>query len=194
MAIENETRQSENIEQQSAGMENTERAIPYARFKKVISERNSLLSDLAESDVKIKELETRYTTSTKEIENLQTYKTELTALREKKFNADKQSWEVSAKVFEVKEGDKNFEKVQKVKHRFKFGDLTASEVAQNIEILKTYNEINYFDVVTNPTNYNTKKAEGSPANKTDFYGYASIEELARNDWKKAGQWLKEHRM
>ncbi len=46
MAKENETRENETTEQPSAEKRNTDRSIPYPRFKEVISERNNLQSDI----------------------------------------------------------------------------------------------------------------------------------------------------
>jgi len=194
MAKENETRENETTEQPSAEKTKTDRSIPYPRFKEVVSERNNLRSDVAEREAKIEQLEKNLKNSTEKIDNLNEFKQELDDWKKQRYEKNVDYWDQKKKVFDVEEGDPNFEKVEKIKHRFKFGEeLEPSEVAQNIEILKTYEEIDFFQNEKTPTEFNSKKASGKPAKEGDYGGYDSIEELARHDWKAAGEYLKEHR-
>ncbi len=80
--------------------------------------------------------------------------------KKQRYEKNVENWEQKKKVLDVEEGDPNYEKVEKIKHRFKFGEeLEPSEVAQNIEILKTYEEIDFFQKEENPTEFNSKKGK-----------------------------------
>ncbi len=188
---ENETRENDNLEQPGSAPRKTE-SIPYDRFKQVIAERNNLQADLANLEAQIDSWKAKYEKSTKSIEELNVFKTELEEIKKNQFEKNLSEWKVKQKIFEVEEGDPNYEKVQKIKHRFKFGeDLQPSEVAQNMEIIKTYDEIDYFQSTKESTGFNSKKPQGTTAVE-EFGGYKTIEEWARHDWKAAGKWLKEH--
>jgi len=194
--MDNENPKNEELEQPGADPLNTERAIPLhknPRFKEVIREKNDLQAEIAQKEVEIENLKKKYETSTATIAELNKSKAELETIKKTQYEKNLSEWQSKQKVFEVAEGDPNYEKVQKIKHHFKFGEeLSPSEVAQNIEILKTYDEIDYFQSDKNPAGFNSKKPQGKPVVDGDFGGYKSIEDLARHDPNAAGKWLREN--
>jgi len=187
-----ETLEKVEIEQPGADPKITDRSIPYDRFKKVISEKNNLQAEIAQKEVEIENLKKKYETSTATIAELNKSKAELETIKKTQYEKNLAEWQSKQKVFEVAEGDPNYEKVQKIKHRFKLGEeLQPSEVAQNLEILKTYDEIDYFQPDKNSPGFNSKKPQGSPTTQ-EFGGYKSIDEWARHDSEAAGKWLTEN--
>ena len=195
---ETKTRKNETTDEQTyADTKNTDRTIPYARFKQVVAERNNLQSDLAEFEAQVDQWKNKYQKTQDKIEDLKQYKTELETIKQKRFEKNKTEWEKKKNLFEVEEGDPKYEKVQKIKHRFKFGDgdkgLEPSDIAQNLEILKTYEEIDYFQTQKESTNFNSKKAKGKPTKEGEFGGYGSLAEWSRHDWKAAHKWMEENK-
>lgn len=178
---ENETRENEELEQQTAGSEKPDRTIPYARFKQVISEKNNLQAEIAQKEVELEEWKKKYDTSAATIEELNKHKAELESIKKRQYEKNLSEWKSKENLFNVEEGDPNYEKVQKIKHRFKLGEeLQPSEVAQNLEVLKTYEEINYFEHSNDPAGFNSKKPKGKVSTE-EFGGYKSLDEWARND-------------
>lgn len=196
MANDSKVDKNENLEQPSAGTENTDiGGIPYSRFKSVVNERNEYRATIGELESQVETLNKKISKANTDNEGLLEFKKELDEYKQKKFNADKTKWDGKKKLFDVKEGDPLFEKVEKIKHRFSFGEeLSPSQVAQNLAVISTYEEIDYFSEQKQPTGYSAKKPGGkTPAVEGDFYGYKNIEELARNDWKKAGEWFEKNK-
>lgn len=190
---EKDTRKNETIEQPSTETKNTDRTIPYPRFKEVIAERNDLQAEVAEREATIDNLKKSQSDFKEKIADLNESKAELDEWKQERHEKNLAQWEQKRKVFDVEEGDPNYEKVEKIKHRFKTGeDLSPSEVAQNLEILKTYEEINYFAQDDTSSGFNTKKPDGKPAKNTKFGGYKTLDEWMRHDWQAASAWAKKH--
>lgn len=164
--------------------------IPDSRFSKVIGERNELQAKAIEWEVERKEFEKKLTTQNEINANLKKYETQVNEWTAKRHTDNVNTWKQRSSIFDVKEGDKLFEKVSKVKHRFKFGDdLDDAQLTQNLEMLKTYDELDYFKVEGTETNYNNKKAGGeTPQNSDNFYGYGSREKLASGNLKLYAKW------
>ena len=164
--------------------------IPDSRFSKVIGERNNLQAEKMEWEVEKQDFEKKLTAQTEINTNLKKYEIQVNEWTAKRHSDNVESWKQRSSIFDVKEGDKLFEKVSKVKHRFKFGeDLNDAQLTQNLEMLKTYDELDYFKVEGTETNYNNKKAGGeTPQNSADFYGYGSREKLASGNLKLYAKW------
>lgn len=193
MAKEKETRKNENHEQPSAETQNTDRTIPYPRFKEVISERNNLQAEIAEREATIDNLKQSQSEFKEQIADLNKFKKELDVWKKQRHEKNVAEWDLKRKVFDVEEGDPNFEKIEKIKHRFKTGDeLSPSDVAQNIEVFKTYEEINYFAQDDTKSGFSTKKPDGKPAKNTELGGYSSLDEWMRHDWQAASAWAKKN--
>jgi len=193
--MDNENPKNEELEQPGADPLNTERAIPLhknPRFKEVIREKNDLQAELAQKEAEVEQWKKKVEDSTAVIINLNKYKDELESIKKRQYEKNMSEWKQKENLFSVEEGDPNYEKVQKIKHRFKLGEeLQPSEVAQNLEILKTYDEIDYFQPDKNSPGFNYKKPQGSPTTQ-EFGGYKSIDEWARHDSEAAGKWLTEN--
>jgi hypothetical protein len=171
-----------------------EGGIPYSRFKEKVGQYNEAVANTAELETKIEQLTKQNAVQKTEINELGTFKTQVNEWKTKKFETDKTEWLKRKDIFEAKEGDKIFDKISKVKHRFKFGeDLSQEQLSTNLEMLKTYDELDYFKVDGDKTNYNSNKAVGGERKKADgdFYGYENVEALARADWKLYEKWKKE---
>jgi len=163
--------------------------IPDSRFSQVVKERNDLRAKVVEWDVEKNTYETKLKEQMETVNGLKKYESKVKEWEEKRYNDNLSQWKQRKTLFEVKEGDKLFEKVAKVKHRFQLGEeLTPEQIQTNLEMLKTYDELDYFKVEGNSTNYNNKKPAGTPRSSEDFYGYGSREELAKNDLKLYIKW------
>jgi len=191
---ENETLENAEVDEQpTAVSKKTDRSIPYNRFKEVIGEKNNLQAELAQKEVELDDWRKKYEKSTATIEELNKHKAELETIKKRQYEKNMTEWKSKEKLFEVEEGDPNYDKVQKIKHRFKLGeDLQPNDVAQNLEILKTYDEIDYFQPDKNSAGFNSKKPQGHPAAGGEFGGFKTIEDWARHDPMAAGKWLNEN--
>lgn len=122
--------------------------IPKARFNEVIEQRNDLKSDIEELNGKIKTLEGKAEKSEEKLDAAKGVQDELDTYKKKSFNESKDIWIGKAKLFTVKEDDKNFDKIEKIKGDFTFKEkpeeYTEKEIAQNIVMLKPYEKIGYF--------------------------------------------------
>jgi len=98
-----------------------------------------------------------------------------------------EAWNKEAEIFNAKEGDKNFDKVSKVKEKFAFSTeekpLTKEELEKNFELMSIYKDANYFEVETKTTtNLNNTKPTAEPiVGKGKYYGYETPEALAAGD-------------
>ena len=118
---EKDTRKNEKIEQPSTETRKTDRTIPYPRFKEVISERNDLQAEIAEREATIDKLKKSQSNFKEKIADLNESKAELDEWKQKRHEKNLAQWEQKRKVFDVEEGDPNYEKIEKIKHRFKDG-------------------------------------------------------------------------
>ncbi|MEA1972674.1 MAG: hypothetical protein U9N34_05205 [Candidatus Cloacimonadota bacterium] len=164
--------------------------IPDSRFSAVVGERNDLRAKKLEWEVEKKDFEKKLENQSNIVNDLKKYETQVNDIKKKRHTDNVNDWKKRSDLFNVKEGDKLFEKVNKVKHRFQFGeDLSDEQLTQNLEMLKTYDELDYFKVEDSSTNYNNKKPNGgTPQNSDNFYGFGSREELARADIKLYQKW------
>ena len=142
--VENATLESEiNVLITSAGSQNS--GIPKDRFDKVIGERNQLRADVSELEATIAEMKGSVETTNSELTRLKGIETEYTTLKEAGNKAELEKWNKRKKILEVDETSPDWDKVQKVLHKFNIGDdLTPDQVRANNNLFETYEEVDYF--------------------------------------------------
>ncbi len=201
--MENQTTETEIIaEKVGETKPNYDSNIPKERFSKVIGQRNELRADYAELEIKFNDLQTKLTESQSVNESLTTkftdMESEIGSYREAETKQLNSQWEEKVKLFNVKSGDVNFDKIAKIKSRFQFPkeneQLSIDEIKQNLKTYETYDEINYFDNVSVNSPEVKKAVTDKSTTKTGkkYFGYGSYLELAQNDWKLAAQWKREN--
>ena len=168
-----------------AGTENTDETMKRKNFalSKALTQRDEARNSIIEKEVLIEGLNKKLEFSTGEIEGLNQYKVKIQKIEEDAQSKRSENWDKAKTVFDVKKGDKLFDKVETVKHRFHLGDdLTPEQMDSNLKLIDTYNEVGYFEGKKDPTNYNNGKPnkDGQEAATGDFYGYDSVQQLA---WK-----------
>jgi len=178
---------------QTAESKNTGDGIPYSRFKEKVSQYNNAVADNAELKTQLEQLNEKLNQSATQIGELSKYKTEFENVQKQKFEKNLEKWNSSKEIFNVAEGDKIFEKVAKVKHRFNLADdLTPDQIQSNLAMLDTYNEVGYFNMESKPTGYTDAKPNSEKL-KGDFYGYDSPQQLAWKDPKLYEKWKSEQK-
>lgn len=168
-----------------AGMENTDETMKRKNFalSKALSQRDEARDLVIERDVNIEGLNKKLDVSTGEIEGLNQYKDKIQKIEEDAQSKRSENWDKAKTVFDVKKGDKLFDKIETVKHRFYLdGELTPEQMDSNLKLIDTYNEVGYFEGKKESTNYNNGKPnrDGQETATGEFYGYDSVQQLA---WK-----------
>lgn len=199
MAEKVEETVEETVDTQGAGeseqpIENT---VSLKKFKSVWSEKQKLKDELAVYEAKMSDYETKVQNYTSKLEEYRGIDEKL-----KKWEADRladktNEWLEKSKVLNINEGDKGFEKINKIKEKFVFGSeekpLTSEDIDKNNELFSIYSDANYFDVIEITDNtHKEAPTKGLKAGDGKYYGYQTPGELAAADWKKAEQWKKEH--
>lgn len=164
--------------------------IPQAKYNRKVAEFYNLVDDKAELQAKKENLEEKLSKANETIKELGQYKDQINEINEKRHEKILSDWNRRSKLFDIKKGDKLYDKVEKVKHRFNLGDdLDDSQIEHNLELLKTYDEVDYFKGDKTSTEYNNRKASGNDDKaKGDYYGYESAEQLAWKDPKLYEKW------
>ncbi|RKZ98978.1 MAG: hypothetical protein DRQ46_00445 [Gammaproteobacteria bacterium] len=155
----------------------TSNMIPKSRFNEVISQRNDLQAtntelenNLAKATANLGDIKVKLTSAKSESANAQE---ELKVYVDKRNELMLADWNKKSAVFDVKKGDANFEKFEKIKQKFKFADkdtpLTPEQVDNNLSHYRTYDEIGYFgsDNTNAPALPKGKSNNGNPVNKLD---------------------------
>jgi len=164
------------------------------RVKKALGQRDDLQGKLTESEVKIDGLNSKINGFTGQIEELGKYKTQVEDWTKNTNTKNLESWNKRKTLFAVKEGEKLFDKVSKVKDKFHLGDeLTPEQISANLNLISTYDEIEYFKGEKDATNYNHSKPGGDQIVGGEFYGYDSPQQLAWKDPKLYEKWRKENK-
>lgn len=150
----------------TAESKNTD-GIPQSRFNQVVKERNDLRADLAEKQSEIDQLKAKVDGDAKEITRLKSVETKFNDFKTAEETKVLNAWSEKAKVFSVPDSDPTFEKVEKIRGKFKFPGkdetLTAEQAQHNLEIFNVIEETGYFGKI-NPLPDETP-AHGSPTFK-----------------------------
>jgi len=164
------------------------------RIKKALTQRDEYKDQLLESEVSNEGFKKKIEGFEGQIKELGAYKTKVESWEKKTHDDNRAEWDKRKPLFDVKEGDKLYPIVQKVKDDFSFGeDLTDEQISTNLGMLKTYDKVEYFKGEKDSTKYNNRKPDSDHKNDGEFYGYESKEALARADWKLYEKWKKEHK-
>lgn len=142
--------------------------IPLGRFNVKVKECNDLRADKVELEQTITDQKTN-------IETLETNNKELKKVQKefdiyKKGEATKfaEKWNGRKAVFDIEDTDPEYEKVNKIKHKFHFAEedkeLTAEQVIANNTLYDTYDEIGYFKKDKSDLE-DGKSAKGEPKDK-----------------------------
>lgn len=119
--------------------------IPQSRFKEVIDERNNLRADLEELESSKSALETKLSELGTELERLRSVETEHNNYLERQNQEIIGKWKDISKVFDIAETDPNFDKYNKIKADFAFGEnLTAEQAKQNLKVYEIYDKAGFF--------------------------------------------------
>lgn len=142
--------------------------IPQSRFKEVIDERNSLRAEKVELEAQIGQLNAKIEGSGTELERLKAIESEHNAYLETQHKQIIQKWTDTAKVFDVAETDPNFDKFNKIKPDFSFGDdVTPEQAQQNLKTYEIYQKAGFFGSTENPPK------DDPPPRKGDHKTYKS---------------------
>lgn len=179
---------------QIAESKNTENGIPYSRFKEKVGQYNDLLADKATLETDYDNLQKKVMKMEAEVQNLGEYKNKYESYENKIYERDLAVWNEKKQVFDAKEGDKLFEKIEKIKSKFNFGDdLNKQQLEKNLEKINIYEEAGYFTSADSKTNYNNIKTDPSKkeAGDGDYYGYETPQQLAWKAPELYEKWKKE---
>jgi len=167
---------SEEINSILAGMVRTE--------EDLIADRTDANGQAKERKLKLREMETTIDTMKAENTELKTkiegfekektelgeYKTKWVSQEQQRNEANKTEWDGIKKRFDVKETDKGFDQINKIKKYYTFADnLTSEQISRNLEIAKQHEELGLFSVdptATPPAN--TPKGSEPAAGLTEI--------------------------
>lgn len=190
---------NENLENDLKSLVN---GIPQSRFSEVITERNNLKADISELNSKIKETDNVINQLNDITTERDEYKTKWDNHIEQINKDNLTKWNDLSTTLAVKEGESGYDKVQKIKSKFKFAtneiELTPEEVTSNINQYNTYSEIDYFNGINSDNKDNSNKDIPNNSNqskKGKYYGYDTIQDLSGSSpdgWKKAKKWYEEN--
>ena len=137
----------------------------------LIDAKKDVDSESKSRKIEIRELRAKLEDNDIDSESSKTKRNELTAERDQlKAIADKwttheagihthnrEKWTEQAKRFQVEETDPNFEKLQKIKNDFAFGeDLTDAQIEKNINTYSIFDKAEYFKESSKSTNFNNQ--------------------------------------
>lgn len=107
----------------------------------------------AEKDALNQEISKLSTNDNKvEIERLKAIETEFTAHKQELDNKVIADWKAKSEIFNIKETDKRFEKISKIKDRFTLSDeITVDQARKNLDAYNLLSDAGALDVVTTGT-------------------------------------------
>jgi len=142
--VENANLEAEvNVLLTSAGSQNA--GIPKDRFDTVIGERNQLRADVSERDATIAEINATIETQKADIDRLSGIEVEYKTFKDAENKRELDKWIERKKVLMVDDSNPDYEKVQKVLHKFNVSEeLTPEQIKSNNTLFETYEEVDYF--------------------------------------------------
>lgn len=112
-----------------------------------------------------------------EIERLKAIETEFTAHKQELDNKVIADWKAKSEIFNIKETDKRFEKISKIKDRFTLSDeITVDQARKNLDAYNLLSDAGAFDVVTTGTD---GKPPITPAGDKPVYKNSAEATLAK---------------
>lgn len=127
------------------------------------TESESWKGKFQESEAKVAELQGKVDSlsgSTAEIERLKTVEAEFNTYKERENAAKIAKWEEKAKDFDIPETDPRYTQIEKLKTRFKFENVTASDAEANLNLFETLEDAGVFEVKKSDRN-DSKAGAGS---------------------------------
>ena len=127
----------------SAASKNT--GIPKGRFNEKIEECNELRADNTELEAKVLLSTKTIETQKAKINELEGIETEYKAFKEAENKRELEKWNERKKLLTIDDSDAEYDKVQKVIHKFILTDeITPEQVKANNNLFETYEEVDYF--------------------------------------------------
>ena len=165
-SVENATLQAE-VESLITIAESKTTGIPQSRFSEKVRECNELRADKTELESKITQSDTTIEQQNAEIDRLKVIETEFSGYKDIEHKGQLDKWNERKKVLLIDDADPEFDKVQKVIHKFNMEDeITAEQVKANNNLFETYEEVDYFAVTDNGYK-DGKKPSGAKLSKTN---------------------------
>lgn len=170
--------------------------VPYSRFSKYVKKARQAEGDLAEKQAELEIINAELIEANGQIELLSGYKIKMKEFDTERLTEKLNKWNEDSKILNAVEGDKIFEKIQKIKDRFSFGTeeapLTNEQIDNNEKLFNIYLESGYLEVPKTTTeNLNTTVVDKvGPIG--DFFGYGDKVALMRGNPVKWLQWQREN--
>jgi len=175
-----------------------EETVSLKKFKTIWNERQGFKDDVAIKEAELSNISEKLKESTLKVKEYQGYKIKLDEWNADRLKERSDKWVEDSKILDSKEGDKNFERVSKIRSKFAFSTeetpLTNEQLEKNFELIGIYNDANYFEV-ENTTTENLNNAKPTPkptVGKGKYFGYETPEKLASADYKLAEKYKKEN--
>jgi uncharacterized coiled-coil DUF342 family protein len=144
--------------------------IPTDRFNEVISERNNLRADLAETKSELDGLRSKINEKDSQIEEIQEYKTKYQEWKDKQNQKQQELWNQRKKMLEVEETDPHKEKIDKIIGKFNMDDnLKPEQVEANNKMFDIYDEVGFFNKESKDKKPDKPPIGGSPSQHKDIF-------------------------
>ena len=174
-----------------------EETVSLKKFKSVWSERQKFKDELAEQEARISDYDQKIITFKAKIAEYKGIDEKLKLFESDRLKEKTDKWLEESKVLDIKEGDKGYDKVSKIKDKFTFATeeipLSTEQIDKNAEIFGIYKDANYFEVQDVKDNTHKETTTTSLSRKDGkYFGYATPAQLAGADPKLAQKYKDEH--
>jgi len=167
--------------------------IPASRLTEVTTERNALRADIADAQSTIQGFSTLNEQLASVTSQRDDYMGKWNGHQNSITTKNLESWKSKSSIFDAKKGDAQYDKIQKVKGKFAFGDdLTSEQITSNLNSYAIYDDIGYFGEATKVPGESVPPPKAETSKKGKFGGYDTYLEWVQHDYRAAAKWKKKH--
>ena len=144
-------------------------SIAPSRLGEVVAQRNELRADAEEKNAEITQLNSKLESKDTEIEKLGKIKEEFNTMKTAKETELKEWWNgYKEEHFELKEGDKGYDKMKTAMKDFVVKDeITSDEIALNKKQASLYTKFKAWELEDDSTEFNNEKPSGGNMKKDE---------------------------